>query len=62
VEDALRQLGDGRLLHAGGQVIGEHFFKRQLPERCGRLCRARVARFGDVALSFYRMETYEGGV
>jgi 16S rRNA (guanine(966)-N(2))-methyltransferase RsmD len=62
VEDALRQLGDGQLLSAGGQVIGEHFFKRQLLERYGRLCRVRVARFGDVALSFYRVETQEGSV
>jgi len=62
VEDALQQLGDGQLLREGGKVIGEHFFKRQLLERYGRLRRARVARFGDVALSFYRVETQEGGV
>jgi 16S rRNA (guanine966-N2)-methyltransferase len=62
VEDALSQLGDGRLLNDDGQVIAEHFFKRQLPERYGRLRRVRVARFGDVALSFYRAEDREGGV
>jgi 16S rRNA (guanine966-N2)-methyltransferase len=62
VEDALSQLGDGRLLSDDGQVIAEHFFKRQLPERFGRLGRVRVARFGDVALSFYRAEDQEGGV
>ena len=62
VEDALQQLGDGRLLSEGGQVIAEHFFKRVLPERYGRLRRVRVARFGDVALSFYRVEDQEGGV
>jgi 16S rRNA (guanine966-N2)-methyltransferase len=56
VEEALRQLGDGRLLSENGQVIAEHFFKRELPERYGRLRRIRVARFGDVALSFYRLE------
>jgi 16S rRNA (guanine966-N2)-methyltransferase len=60
VEDALHQLGDGRLLSAQGQVIAEHFFKRVLPERYGRLRRVRVARFGDVALSFYRVEAQEG--
>jgi 16S rRNA (guanine966-N2)-methyltransferase len=59
VEDALQQLGDGRLLTAHGQVIAEHFFKRVLPERYGRLRRVRVARFGDVALSFYRVEDQE---
>jgi 16S rRNA G966 N2-methylase RsmD len=62
VEDALQQLGEGQLLSAGGQVIAEHFFKRQLPERYGRLRRVRVARFGDVALSFYRVEDQEGSV
>jgi 16S rRNA (guanine966-N2)-methyltransferase len=62
VEDALQQLGDGRLLSGSGQVIAEHFFKRELPERYGRLRRVRVARFCDVALSFYRLEDQEGGV
>jgi 16S rRNA (guanine966-N2)-methyltransferase len=56
VQDTLQQLGDGRLLSESGQVIAEHFFKRELPERYGRLRRVRLARFGDVALSFYRVE------
>jgi hypothetical protein len=43
-------------------VISEHFYKRQLLERYGQLSRVRVARFGDVALSFYRVDTQEGGV
>jgi 16S rRNA (guanine966-N2)-methyltransferase len=62
VEDALHQLGDGRLLTAHGQVIAEHFFKRVLLEGYGRLRRVRVARFGDVALSFYRVEAQEDRV
>ena|SRR5262247_1010163 len=62
VEDVLQQLGDGRLLSGHGQVIAEHFFKREFPERYGRLRRVRVARFGDVALSFYRVENEEGGL
>jgi 16S rRNA (guanine966-N2)-methyltransferase len=60
--DTLRQLGDGRLLKADGQVIAEHFFKRALPEGFGRLQRTRVSRFGDVALSFYRVQDQEVGV
>src|SRR5262245_25544447 len=52
-EEALQQLGDGQLLRAQGQVIAEHFFKRELLPHYGRLRRARLARFGDVALSFY---------
>jgi 16S rRNA (guanine(966)-N(2))-methyltransferase RsmD len=62
LEEALHQLGDGRRLTADGQVIAEHFFKRVLPERYGRLRCVRVARFGDVALSFYRVEDQEVGV
>jgi 16S rRNA (guanine966-N2)-methyltransferase len=59
LEDALQQLGDGRLLRGDGQVIAEHFFKHTLSERYGRLRRVRVARFGDVALGFYRLEDQE---
>lgn len=62
LEDTLQQLGNGRLLSADGQVIAEHFFKRVLPERFGRLHRTRVSRFGDVALSFYRAQDQEVGV
>jgi 16S rRNA (guanine966-N2)-methyltransferase len=53
VEETLRLLGDGVLLASNGQVVAEHFFKRTLQEQYGRLRRVRVARFGDVALSFY---------
>jgi 16S rRNA (guanine966-N2)-methyltransferase len=62
VDEALQQLGDGRLVSASGRVIAEHFFKRELQERYGRLHRVRLARFGDVALSFYRLEDQEGDV
>jgi 16S rRNA (guanine966-N2)-methyltransferase len=62
VEDTLQQLSDGRLLTPQGQVIAEHFFKRVLPEHYGRLRRVRVVRFGDVALSFYRVDDREVGV
>jgi 16S rRNA (guanine966-N2)-methyltransferase len=62
VEEALLYLADGRLLTAQGQVIAEHFFKRELSEHYGLLHRVRVARFGDVALSFYRVEDQEGGI
>jgi 16S rRNA (guanine(966)-N(2))-methyltransferase RsmD len=62
LEEALERLGDARLLCDDGQVIAEHFFKRVLPERFGRLRRTRVARFGDVALSFYRVQEQEVGV
>ena len=62
VESVLQQLGDGQLLRTDGVVIAEHFFKRDLAERYGRLHRVRIARFGDVALSFYQVNNREGGV
>jgi 16S rRNA (guanine(966)-N(2))-methyltransferase RsmD len=61
-EQALQQLSDGQLLRARGQVIAEHFFKHEPLPDYGRLHRVRLARFGDVALSFYRVESPEGGV
>jgi 16S rRNA (guanine(966)-N(2))-methyltransferase RsmD len=62
LEETLQQLGDARLSSPGGQVIAEHFFKRVLPGRYGRLYRVREARFGNVALSFYRAQDQEDGV
>jgi 16S rRNA (guanine966-N2)-methyltransferase len=62
LEDTLQQLGDARLVTTHGQVIAEHFFKRALSERYGRLRHVRGARFGDVALSFYQVEDQEVGV
>lgn len=59
VEDALKHLGDGVLLAPEGLVVAEHFFKRELRERYGELHRVRVERFGDVALSFYRVASSE---
>jgi 16S rRNA (guanine(966)-N(2))-methyltransferase RsmD len=54
VEDTLTQLSDGVLLAPTGVVVAEHFFKRQLQEQYGQLHSSRLARFGDVALNFYR--------
>jgi 16S rRNA (guanine(966)-N(2))-methyltransferase RsmD len=53
----LQRLGDGALLAADGLVVAEHFFKRPLADGYGRLQRLRLARFGDVALSFYRAQS-----
>jgi 16S rRNA (guanine966-N2)-methyltransferase len=44
----------GALLADGGVVVAEHFHKRALPERIGRLVRTRSVRIGDHRLSFYR--------
>jgi 16S rRNA (guanine(966)-N(2))-methyltransferase RsmD len=53
VEETLLSLGDGALLTPDGLVVAEHFFKRPPQEHYRQLRRMRVARFGDVALSFY---------
>ena len=45
------------VLRADGVVVAEHFKKRELPERIGRLLRTRVAQTGDHRLSFYRTDT-----
>jgi 16S rRNA (guanine(966)-N(2))-methyltransferase RsmD len=36
-----------------GVVVAEHFHKRALPERIGRLARTRSVRIGDHRLTFY---------
>jgi 16S rRNA (guanine(966)-N(2))-methyltransferase RsmD len=45
-----------RLLAGDGVAVAEHFHKRALPERIGRLVRTRSVRIGDHRLSFYRRE------
>jgi 16S rRNA G966 N2-methylase RsmD len=54
-EPLLAELAAGRLLGEDGLVVAEHFHKRQLPERIGRLERTRSVRVGDHRLSFYRL-------
>jgi 16S rRNA (guanine(966)-N(2))-methyltransferase RsmD len=43
-------------LAEGGLVVAEHFHKRALADRIGRLCRTREIRIGDHLLSFYERE------
>lgn len=54
-EPLLEDSGE-RLLADGGVIVAEHFHKRVLPERIGRLVRARSVRIGDHRLTFYRRE------
>jgi 16S rRNA (guanine(966)-N(2))-methyltransferase RsmD len=44
------------LLAEGGVLVAEHFHKRPLPERIGRLRRTREIRIGDHRLSFFTRE------
>ena len=45
--------GGTTLLDEGGVLVAEHFHKKALPERIGRLARTREVRVGDHRLSFY---------
>ncbi len=54
-EALLETIGD-HLLEADGVAVAEHFHKRELPERIGRLSRVRMVRVGDHRLSFYRRQ------
>jgi 16S rRNA (guanine966-N2)-methyltransferase len=58
-ETLLAELGQGRLLETEGLVVVEHFHKRAVPERMGRLERTRTVRVGDHRLSFYRFRGEE---
>ena len=55
-EPLLEQVGKTGLLEKDGLVVAEHFHKRPLPEKIGRLSRTRQVRVGDHCLSFYRLE------
>jgi len=50
----LEFLGSAELLAPGGVVVAEHRRDFDLPQEVGSLCRFRVLRQGDAALSFYR--------
>jgi 16S rRNA (guanine(966)-N(2))-methyltransferase RsmD len=58
-EPLLEELARGRLLDEEGLVAVEHFHKRAVPERMGRLVRTRSVRVGDHRLSFYRFRGEE---
>jgi len=52
----LALLGAANFLAPGARVIVEHRKKLALPERFGRLRRARLLEQGDAALTFYQLE------
>jgi len=47
-------------LRAGVRVVVEHFAKRELPDRVGRLARRRTRRFGETAVTTYDVESADG--
>ncbi|MEO5918796.1 MAG: 16S rRNA (guanine(966)-N(2))-methyltransferase RsmD [Candidatus Limnocylindrales bacterium] len=47
--------GQPRLVAATGIVVAKHFWRFQPPDRIGLLASDRARRFGDTALTFYRV-------
>ncbi|MFZ3136406.1 MAG: 16S rRNA (guanine(966)-N(2))-methyltransferase RsmD [Thermodesulfovibrionales bacterium] len=54
IEKILPLLGEAGLVNEDGVVIVEHFFKRHVPEKAGRLKMKRSYRYGDTMLTLYR--------
>jgi len=57
---ALERLGSGQLLAPGGQVAAKHFWRDRPPDRVGLLASVRERRFGETALTFYRVGASAG--
>jgi 16S rRNA (guanine(966)-N(2))-methyltransferase RsmD len=55
-EPALERAAAAGLVAPGGVLVAEHFHKRRLPERIGRLRASREVRVGDHRLTFYELE------
>jgi len=45
----------GGLVATDGRVVAKHFWRDAPPERAGLLASDRVRRFGETALTFYRL-------
>jgi 16S rRNA (guanine(966)-N(2))-methyltransferase RsmD len=54
IEKVLPLIGQDRFVSEDGVVIVEHFFKRDLPLRAGKLSIAKTYRYGDTMLTLYR--------
>jgi 16S rRNA (guanine966-N2)-methyltransferase len=52
---ALERLGSGGLLAPGARVVAKHFWRDRPPDRVGLLASERERRFGETALTFYRV-------
>lgn len=52
----LQALASLDLLAKGGQVVVEHSRRLTLPEKCGRLSRINLRRYGDTQVAVYLLE------
>jgi len=55
-DKALSAIADSSLLSGNGIVVAEHSSKEEIVQSALNLIRVRQARYGDTALSFYRIE------
>lgn len=56
LKKALQILSAYDILTPNGYIIAQHFKKENLPEAMGDLILFKQARYGDTALSFYKMK------
>jgi 16S rRNA (guanine(966)-N(2))-methyltransferase RsmD len=54
--NALSAVGESSLLKQRGIAIAEHFAKKDLPDRFGKLQKTRDYNYGDSILSFYEVQ------
>ena len=52
---ALEHLGSGAILAPGAMVVAKHASRTELPAAIGLLASERARRFGETALTFYRV-------
>ena len=55
-ERAVLEALGGDAIPVGARVVVEHHAKDEVPERAGRLQRARERRYGETTVSIYRVE------
>ena len=57
IDTLLPLIGETGFLRKQGIVIVEHFFKRKVPEKAGKVIMSRSYRYGDTMLTIYRKVT-----
>ena len=60
VLERLGAVGAERLLRPGARVVAKHFWRTRPPEHVGLLASERERRFGETALTFYRVAADDG--
>jgi 16S rRNA (guanine(966)-N(2))-methyltransferase RsmD len=61
LESGLEVLGQGTALAPAAVVVAKHFWRHPPPARAGLLASERERRFGETALTFYRVADAEPG-